>query len=211
MTRRSGAAAAGGRLPVGRSTGTAAMAAAVLRYYQMRFAGPATRISRHRIRLALLGLVLAVVAITVLGLATGNPWWGPIAVLAAGMVLLLVGLLLALVAVKRLGVFGPGSVPDRPPRPPAPLRGPRARPGVISTEERTKIETLEQLYLHRKAVVDRSSNPDLGPEADAWSDMIEAKVKVGLCGWPRCRNRDFAYSFCAEHDPRRTGRKGRVS
>ncbi len=197
--------------PVGRSTGSAAIAAAVVRYYQVRFAGSATRVTRRRIGLASLGIVLTVVvAVTVVGVVIGHPWWGPIALLAGGMSLGLAGLLLALVALKRIGVIGGGSAVGRSLAPPPPANRRTARSGAISAGERAKIETLERLYLHRKAVVDRSSNPAPGPESEAWSDMVEAKVKLGLCGWPGCRNRDWAYSFCADHDSRRTRGQRRV-
>jgi hypothetical protein len=198
----------------GRSRGSAAIAAAVLRYYQVRFESPATRMQWRRIGLVALGIVLAVVvAVTATGVVTGNPWWGLFAVLAAAVAAMSAAFLLALVALRRIRVIGPGSArgrsfAPRPPRPPLNRR--QARPGVISAGERAKIETLERLYLHRKAVVDRSAKTDHGPEAQAWSDMIEAKVKLGLCGWPGCRNRDWAYSFCAEHDSRRTGVRKRV-
>lgn len=184
------------------------MAAAVLRYYQVRFGGPATRIRRRRIGLAAVGIVVAVVvAFTAAGVVTGNPWWGLFAVLAAGVAIVAAGSMLALVALTKLRVLGSGSAvgPSTAPRPP--LNPRQARPGVISAGERAKIETLERLYLHRKTVVDRSAKAEHGPEAQAWSDMIEAKVKLGLCGWPGCRNRDWAYSFCAEHDSRRAGAK----
>jgi hypothetical protein len=130
-------------------------------------------------------------------------------VLAAAVAIVAAGSVLALVALTRIRVIGSGSTigPSTAPRPPLNRR--QARPGAISAGERTKIETLERLYLHRKAVVDRSAKTDHGPEAQAWSDMIEAKVKLGLCGWPGCRNRDWAYSFCAEHDSRRTAAKER--
>jgi hypothetical protein len=182
------------------------MAAAVLRYYQVRFESPTTRLRWRRVGLVALGIVLALVlALTATGVVTGNPWWGLFAVLAAAVATVSAVSLLALVGLRRIRVIGPGSAGGRsfaPRRPPLNRR--QARRGAISAEERAKIETLERLYLHRKAVVDRSAKTDHGPEAQAWSDMIEAKVKLGLCGWPGCRNRDWAYSFCAEHDSRRT-------
>lgn len=98
---------------------------------------------------------------------------GLAAVLAVGVVLLCAGLLFTLVALNRR----------------------QQRAGALTAGERTKVETLEQLYLHRKTVVDRSAKRELGPEAEAWSDMVEAKAKLGACCWPGCRNRDWAYSF----------------
>jgi hypothetical protein len=187
------------------------MAAAVLRYYQVRFESPTTRRRWRRIGLVALGIVLAVVvAVTATGVVTGNPWWGLFAVLAAAVATVSAASLLALVGLRRIRVIGPGSAGGRSFAPRRPLNRRQARRGAISAEERAKIETLERLYLHRKEVVDRSAKTDHGPEAQAWSDMIEAKVKLGLCGWPGCRNRDWAYSFCAEHDSRRRGARRRA-
>jgi MFS family permease len=206
VAKRRSAARSGGQGSAAGSTNFRAMAAAVFRYYQVRSGGPATRLRWRRIGLIAAGIVLAtVVAITVAGAITGNPWWGPIAALAIAVVLVSAGLLAILRALKEIRVIGTWTAAGPPPARRPPLNRRQARPGVMSREERERIEFLERLYLHRKAVVDRSPNADHRREAQAWSEMIDAKLKLGLCGWPGCRNRDWAYSFCAEHDPRRTG------
>jgi hypothetical protein len=182
VAKRRSAARSGGQGSAAGSTNFRAMAAAVFRYYQVRSGGPATRLRWRRIGLIAAGIVLATV-----------------------VVLVSAGLLAILRALKEIRVIGTWTAAGPPPARRPPLNRRQARPGVMSREERERIEFLERLYLHRKAVVDRSPNADHRREAQAWSEMIDAKLMLGLCGWPGCRNRDWAYSFCAEHDPRRTG------
>lgn len=167
--------------------------------------------ARYRRTAAGLGVAVFVVSVAVAvasGTVTGEFWLG-----VTGFVCAVVLLSAALIAglrtwwsdrIVRLGALaGSANLPEPP------VRLSSVRAGRVRAEDIARIESLERLYLHYKAAADRSRDCDLGPEQDAWSDMLDAKLGLGLCGWPGCRIREEAHLFCQKHDPRRTqdGRK----